>query len=502
MNPEVLEQVLSCKTLPSMPAVAAKVIELTKDNNVSMKALAETITNDQGLAAKVLRTVNSSFYGMRQKCATINQAIVLLGLSAVKTLALGFSLVSALTEVDSEGFDQIQYWKRSMYTGVAARLIAKEAKMGFDEECFLGGLLQDVGVFALYQTLGKQYGAIMAATNGDHRKLARLELQELDVQHPDIGALMAERWKLPAELTMPVKYHERPNAAPAPHLRIVRAVALGNIAADVLCENNTVDSLRRFYQRSEEWFAFKTPQADDILKRITTAARELATLLQVDTGPRIDSKAILEEAGRRLSEIKIPDVDIFEESVSAFGPSEDLDELTGLASRRCFEQTMIAAFEQARAARTPLSMAIFEIDELDSIQKSYGDDASDTVVIHVAKRLKDAFRGMGALVAYFHGGQYAVALPKTDRLKAVVTADDARTRIQNMPVELIAASSNAPPELSITACVGVTTAALDESGVKFDDVSGIERVTELAVRAAKKAGPSSMRVYAPAAAAA
>ncbi|MGE3109624.1 MAG: HDOD domain-containing protein [Phycisphaerales bacterium] len=497
MNPEVLEQVLSCKTLPSIPAVAARVIELTKDNNIPMKALAETITNDQGLAAKVLRTVNSSFYGMRQKCSSINQAIVMLGLSAVKTLALGFSLVSELAKLDSDGFDQVSYWRRAMYSGVAAKLIAKEAAVGSEEECFLGGLLQDVGMFALHQTLGKQYTDIIAMTNGDHRKLIRFELQELDVQHPDIGALMAERWKLPTELSMPVKYHERANAAPALHLHVVRAVALGNLASDVMTDADPVESLRRLYQKGEEWFGFKTPQADEVLKKIASAAKEMATLLSVETGPRIDSKAILAEASRRLSEMKIPDVDEMDASFLATGPTDQFDELTGLASRNYYEQTLIAAFEQARAAKMPLSLAIFEIDALEGIKTSYGEDARDTVVIHVAKRLKDAYRGTGALVAYLDGGQYAVALPKTDRVKAVVSADDAKAKIANAPVDLIAAKRDAPSKLTVTACVGVSTSH-EETGPRFDDVGGLERVTEQAVRAARRAGPSSMRVYAPA----
>src|SRR5688572_1757354 len=109
MNPELLEQVLSCNRLPTVPAVAMRLIDLTRDNNVSMRALAELITNDQGLAAKILRTVNSSFYGLRQRCSSINQAIVMLGLSAVKSLALGFCVVQAVKDCDTEGFDHIAY---------------------------------------------------------------------------------------------------------------------------------------------------------------------------------------------------------------------------------------------------------------------------------------------------------------------------------------------------------------------------------------------------------
>ena len=105
MNP-VLEEILSCPNLPSLPAVALRVIELTSNVNVSLKELAETIQNDQGLATKILKTVNSSFYGLRQRCSTIDKAIVMLGLSPVKSLALGFSLVESIDDPADARFAQ------------------------------------------------------------------------------------------------------------------------------------------------------------------------------------------------------------------------------------------------------------------------------------------------------------------------------------------------------------------------------------------------------------
>ena len=99
MRDELLEQILVCPSLPSLPAVALRVIELAGKSDVVMKELASTIEQDQGLAAKVLRTVNSSFYSVRTKCSTISKALVLLGLGPVKTLSLGFSLVSAVAPV-------------------------------------------------------------------------------------------------------------------------------------------------------------------------------------------------------------------------------------------------------------------------------------------------------------------------------------------------------------------------------------------------------------------
>ena len=103
MRKDVLEEILSCPSLPSLPAVAVRVIELTSDPNVRLSDLGEMIETDQGLTTKILRTVNSSYYGLRQKCANIQKALVMLGLNPVKSLALSFSLVSAVQDGESEG---------------------------------------------------------------------------------------------------------------------------------------------------------------------------------------------------------------------------------------------------------------------------------------------------------------------------------------------------------------------------------------------------------------
>jgi diguanylate cyclase (GGDEF)-like protein len=504
MNPEVLEKVLACKTLPTLPAVAAKVIELTSDKSVSMKALAETITNDQGLSAKILRTVNSSFYGLRQRCSSINQAIVMLGLSAVKSLALGFSLVQAVSEAEGDEFDHVSYWRRALYTGIAGRCIAREAKAGFEEECFLGGLLQDVGMIALHQALGTRYESVLAKASGDHRALIRHELSDLEVQHPDVGALLAARWRLPEELVLPVKYHERPTAAPANHVRIVRAVGLGNIAADVLTTPEPTEALRRFYERAQQWFSLTETQADEILKAIGAAAREVAGLLQVDAGPAADVKAILSQARERLVNLNVTT----EETGAADQPAENTvpedpsttDELTGLPTRLRFEQTMIAAFEQARVGAGPLSIALFEIDGLAEINASYGEEAGDTVVIHVARRIREAFKGTGALVCCYESGRFGVAMPRTDRNAALRAADKARKFVESEPVDLIA-GRNAPPKLAVTASVGIAAAQPDTIR-RFDSPAALMKMTEQAVHAATKAGKNTMKVYAPTAAAA
>lgn len=499
MNPEMMERVLNCRDLPTIPAIAMKVVELTSGDNVSMKALADAIQNDQALAAKILRTVNSSMYALRTKCSSINQAIVMLGLSAVKTLALGFTLVNAIKDSKTEGFDLEDHWRRALYTGIAARILANKARLPSAEECFLGGLLQDVGMIAMYQTFGQQYLRAIAHAEGDHRKVPKYELEHFELQHADVGAMLAHRWKLPENLVMPIKYHERPTAAPIEYTGVVRAVGIGNIAAEVLTANEPVEPLRRFYQRCEQWFALDAAQADDVLKAITAAAREVAKLLTVPTGQIIKADEVLEKAREQLKAIEIPT----DEHGSQANPGKDpqaVDDLTGVASRFQFDRTMVAAFEQTRAGVGPLSIAMFDVDGIDDLNEQFGHEAGDTVLISVAGRLESVIAPLSGMVARFDGGRFIAILPRMDRASAVRASEQARQVVSALPIKLVAARSGAPSEVSVTASVGV--AAVDTTMIRrFEEPAALIAIVEQAVKAAKKAGKNTIRVYAPAVAA-
>lgn len=501
MNPEVLERVLNCRQLPSLPAVAMRVVELTSDQTVSMKALAETIQNDQALSAKILRTVNSSLFGLRKKCSSINQAITFLGMSAVKTLALGFSLVTAIKEASSQ-FDLKDHWRRALYTAVAGKNIAAKAGIGFQEECFLGGLLQDVGMIVLLQTLGDEYAAVVAKSRGDHRMVGKLELEHLGLQHPDLGAMLAQRWKLPDELIMPIKYHERPTAAPAQHTQIVRAVGLANIACDLLTSNEPAPHLRRFYDRAEQWFGLSSAKADEVLQTITTQAREMSRLLSVPTGEAVNAASVLAAAKEQLAKVEVPE----EQEAIDLGPIYSVgatnplvDELTGVATRERFEQTLIAMFEQTQAGIGPVSIVIVEVDGFEQIMSTNGDDALDTALIGVASRLTRVFSAHKGMVARLAKARFGVLVPKIDRVAAARLAELVRQAIAAQPVRLIAGKSGSPNALALTVSVGAAT--MDAGGSEvFSDQSRLLHVAEAALNAARRSGANAVRVYQPTAA--
>src|SRR3954453_12268158 len=134
MNEQLLQRIRQCPSLPSLPTIAMQVLDLAQKTDVDIAEIARIISKDPALSTKILRTVNSSFYARSQNVSTISHSLVILGLQSVKTLVLGFSLVTNLKNNKSNGFKHLAYWKRSIYAATAARTIAGKINIVQQEE--------------------------------------------------------------------------------------------------------------------------------------------------------------------------------------------------------------------------------------------------------------------------------------------------------------------------------------------------------------------------------
>lgn len=414
MNPDKLEQILHCSTLPSLPAVAVRVLELTADPEVNLGELAVTIQNDQALSTKILRTVNSSFYGLREPCSTIQKALVMLGLGPVKSLVLGFSLVQAIESDAACSFDYVAHWRRAIYSAIAAKLLADRFCPANADEAFLAGLLQDIGVVASYRALGQEYLDVVALAQGDHGQLARHELSTLEIQHGDIGAMLCERWNLPGQLTVPVKYHERPNAAPQQHLQLVRLVALGNTVHDVLTYDETVNPLRVLYKRSNEWLRLTASEADDVVRACAGSVAEVESLFEIETGQHPDADEVLSAAGSMLFEMaKTGTKESYQANRLAelMSDGADDDPLTGAVGRTGFDRAVRSAFPAASAGETPLSLVQIIIDGLASVRTEYGEIPADEHLMGIVGLLEKHFEPLGGIVCRVADSVFPVVIP-------------------------------------------------------------------------------------------
>ncbi len=483
MNIETLEKILKCPTLPSLPAVAVKVIDLTSNPSVRMEELARTIQNDQGLAAKILRTVNSSFYGLRKPCSTIHSAIVMLGLGPVKTLALGFSLVSAVGKTD-DGFDYVAYWRRGLYTAVGARAFAEAAELDHADEAFLGGLLQDVGVMAMYRALGDEYLKVLLEAGGDHRKLVQVELATFEMQHADVGSMLAERWKLPRELVLPVKYHERPTAAPMECGELIRVVAIGNLIHDVLTDKDPTPAMRKLYERSSQWLGLSASQVDQALTRANQGVKELSSVFNLATGPHANIEEIL-SCAKDQSNLVIRTSAGGGDGANAYEINPmDLDKASGLVGRSGFDKALRDVHAATIDSSQGMGVAYIVIDQMKQRLLEHGKAKCDAAAVDFAERMKSHFGQFGGIACRPTPDVYCVILPRLTSEMVVAVCEGFREQISTLFMPLNEERSGSPLSVSIgiSATNGEDFAATD-----------LVRAAALALQSARSSGGNCMR---------
>lgn len=350
MNQQLAERIRLCPNLPSLPAIAMEVLDLAQRPDVDITVIAKTISKDPALAGKILRTVNSSFYARSNAVSTISHALVILGLQSVKTLVLGFSLVSNLSKNRGKGFQHLTYWKRSIYSATAARSIAAKISLVQQEEAFLAALLKDIGMLVLDQVLGEAYGEVHARAS-THEQLAGVEAAALGLNHAEAGGLLAGQWKLPPLLLMPIAYHHAPEQVADPPLRrLTEVVHLSGRCADVYVDALAAEAITHVRKLAHTYHGMSAAEADDLLDEIGRRTHEVASLFEIPIGPAGDFEAILKKANETLveltlrsqqqvTEFKEQATSLQQQAMSLVQQNEQLkvqattDGLTGLANR-------------------------------------------------------------------------------------------------------------------------------------------------------------------------
>lgn len=306
-QPSLRERIRDCNSLPTLPAAALRILQLTESNLPSLDQISETISRDPALSSRILRAINSSFYALEHKVSSIGQAVALLGLHSVKTLVLGFSLVNNLkgNATHGTGFNHLAYWRRSMYAATAARVIAQKVLPTKLEECFISALLMDLGTLVLDQLLGEQYGKLHAKARG-HADLQILETHALGMTHAEVGGVLAEHWKLPEILRVPIGAHHGPQDVEDFSLRRITQVAsLAGRVADVFCVEDAAESIAGVRRTFLELYKLNEIASDSVLVEIGQKTTQLAPLFEVRLNSAASYDDIVAKASERLLELSL-----------------------------------------------------------------------------------------------------------------------------------------------------------------------------------------------------
>jgi putative nucleotidyltransferase with HDIG domain len=195
--------------LPVMPAVALEVLDSMAGADTDIKSLARRITQDQAIAARVLRVANSPFYGLQMRVSTIHDAIVVLGFSAVRSLVLAAAIVTSLPAGRCPGFSQDRFWRHVLGTAVAAQALAKPLKRPA-EPLFIAGLLHDIGRLVMVALYPEHYTAVIDQAREQDCCLRDVEQAVFGYDHAAVGAALAGRWNFPADIVDALAWHHAP----------------------------------------------------------------------------------------------------------------------------------------------------------------------------------------------------------------------------------------------------------------------------------------------------
>ena len=221
------DQVLiKLKQLPSLPSAVSELMASFGDEDVDIAEIAHKISRDQGLTARVLRVANSSFYGLQSKVGTINDAVVVLGFRAVRSMVLAVGMNSVLRVEQCPGFEVQAYLRHCVGVGLAARSLAQLT--GYNAElAFTGGILHDIGKLVLASNFSAQYTEVLAYRNKHDCFIIDAERDVLGMDHAQVGALLAEAWRFPPALHEAVAEHHAPAGSAATSLAALIHLADG-----------------------------------------------------------------------------------------------------------------------------------------------------------------------------------------------------------------------------------------------------------------------------------
>jgi HD-like signal output (HDOD) protein len=279
MTQPLIDKLKRLDLLPSAPTLAMKVLDLVRED-APIEEIADAISRDSALAAKLLKTANSSFYRRSHTVSTIKHAATLIGLQPLRSLVLGFALVQRLKTHKPRAFDYQKYWLRSIYSAAAARAIASKLKLIQREECFLAALLADIGMLALDQTCDDYAQLVRSAKT--HDDLAAIELDILHLTHADASLILARQWKLPAILAIPMGAHHNPQSATdAFGAKMAHIVHTAGLAGDIFIEDRPAHTMLQLRHAAKTIFSLTETDCDAILQDVAAAALEVAPLFEI-----------------------------------------------------------------------------------------------------------------------------------------------------------------------------------------------------------------------------
>jgi putative nucleotidyltransferase with HDIG domain len=284
---KVKQVVSNIRNLPTPPIVFHQIQKVINDPKVSASQIAKILQEDPAMSVKVLKLTNSAFYGLQREIESVKQAVIIVGLEAIKNLVLSASVLDMFKGKDVDQDFQEKFWRHSLAVGFGARLSARMGRargMLDPDTAFSGGLLHDIGKVILCCFLQKEHALVKQERVTDRQTVSfEIESRVLGYDHAQIGAVLAEQWKLPARLREAIAFHHRPLSCESEEI-IPYIIHLANYVAK-----------KTFYDADEQYL---TGRIDDgVLEFMQLSEGDLESLSEALRQEYLKAETFMQMAG-------------------------------------------------------------------------------------------------------------------------------------------------------------------------------------------------------------
>jgi diguanylate cyclase (GGDEF)-like protein len=488
-------------SLPSLPIVAFDVLQICQDPRSDIGQLVERMSLDPVLASKVLRMANSAYYKRGSDVTSLQRAAVMLGLRALKVLALGFTLANELPRNGSEGgFDLGLYWNRSLANAVAGRAIAGAIDSAYVEEAFVCGLLSHLGKLAIARVAPEQY--LEAVSRCDGWPTEAVERDVLGFTNGEVAELLLASWGLPQAIVAAAANAEHGGIATEASDRetaeLASVTALAVRAAGVIFGVEATPELDCYHELAAESFGLSVETADEILRGIQDGVLETAEAFAVQLPPGRTYAEILDGARDQLVAVSLDNVIDLQDATRTLEELSEqnqeletralTDKLTELPNRAALEDALYREANdrvRAEASLQPLGVLMIDIDTFKTLNDGYGHQDGDLILRTVARLMASVTRGSDLLSRY-GGDEFCVVMRRTTQSGIAAAAERLRHTVESTPVVL---RSGARAYVTISVGAALST-ALDPDNL----VSALIERADAALYRAKAKGRNRVEI--------